>query len=769
MKLEDLSVEREIREGRGRSQSAIFWNFLKVVLKLRVKTIGFWVYIVLSLAWIYFIRLFSRGPVLEITPYNISALEPSIDIDPKDYFFAMLNNSFGMMPKNAYTQYLAEQFLSYPVNRTINYFKDSSEMNKYFSSKKNGYFSFVFPEDVLNNLKKLSVELRIDNIPGFSANMISGFLMDGTLEYNGHSVAFSSEYADYSETGKKDLFNDGNEANYASLLGLSIICLILRSALQMIELRELKLFLLLTISGAREIVLWLSLFLIDLFFIIPHSLAIAIMINQCKATYQTSLTLVMAYSLINNLAVYFFLVFFISLIPRTSFFKYVSIICFVAAIFIPVSQIFAFKPTTNKLTIRTLSILFPQFCPFLFYQNVEYAKYLNRTLTWDTLSTGLIIETGTVMSFGLYTMLIYVFLFLVCLLMNPRSSGVPPIGWANIFKSQYWKKLFSFSSKQIDSSIVSKDEPLIRIDKITKTYKGTFLTRALNEISFDIKNGEVIVLIGPNGSGKSTLLNSMTGSIEADSGNLYLSGQYIDTGFSELQNHIGITFQDNVFFPTLSVIDHLRFFGRIRGVNGEVLENQIQSLTSSLDFSSSLTSLAGSLSGGQKRKLCISIAFIGNPAIVILDEPTAGIDVSTRQTIWKSLSQYKDTTVIVSSHSLEEAESVSSRIFVMKSGDLVFTGTSSELRRAYNCGYRIAALGKDADIDALLSYVQRTIPEASRDSERKDSVLIQVDDRVVDILEDLVTRLDQFRIESINVTAEALEHVLLRLIADEEK
>lgn len=762
--MDDLSFENKINDFKGRSQLVVFWDFLCVLLKLRVRTIAFWIYIALSLAWIYIIRLFDNNLKFVVLPYKKVTFEHMLVPDLKDVFLIMMNNSFGMIPKNNYTQYLAE-YLTYPINRTINYFKDLSEMNRFHENMKDGYLSFILPNNILYNLKKLVIKLRMDSLGFFSANMLGVMIMDGTLKYMGNDIIINADFSNISQTGKIENFM---ESGYASLLGLSIVCLILRSALQIIELREFKLFLLLTISGARERVLWLALFVLDFMFMIPHSIIIAIMINQCSRAHGTSPTLVFVYSLVNNLAVYFFLIFIVSLTPKTTYSKYISILCFISAIFIPISQVYAFKPTTSKSTISTLSIIFPQFCPYLFYQNVDYSKYLNRTLSWSTLRTGLIIETKTTIIFSIYTILIYFFLFILCILMNPRSSGVPPIGWKNLFKLQYWKKLLNLSSLKLDTVIISNDQPLIKIEKICKTYRGSSVTRALKEVSFSIQNREVIVLIGPNGSGKSTLLNSMIGSIEADSGNLFLSGQFIDTGFAELQNHIGITFQDNVFFPTLSVIDHLRFFGSIRGVSGNELEYQIQFLTSSLDFGTSLNSLAGSLSGGQKRKLCISIAFIGNPAIVILDEPTAGIDVSTRQTIWKSISQYKDTTVIVSTHSLEEAESVSSRIFVMKYGDIVFKGTSSELRRAYNCGYRITALGHNVDIDALLYYIRRMIPEANKDTERNDSVLVQVDDRIVNLLEDLVPKLDQFNIQSLNVTAEALEQVLLRLIADED-
>ena len=316
--MDDLGFENKINDFKGRSQLVVFWNFLSVLLKLRARTIAFWIFIALSLAWIYIIRLFDNNLKFVVLPYNKATFEQMSIPDPKDVFFIMMNNSFGMIPKNNYTQYLAEQYLTYPINRTINYFKDLSEMNQFHKNKKDGYLSFVLPNNIQNNLKKLAIQLRMDSMGFFSANTLGAMIMDGTLKYMGNDIIINADFSNISQTGKIENFM---ESGYASLLGLSIVCLILRSALQIIELREFKIFLLLTISGARERVLWLALFVLDFVIMIPHSIIIAIMINQCSRAHGTSPTLVFVYSLLNNLAVYFFLIFIVSLTPRTTYSK----------------------------------------------------------------------------------------------------------------------------------------------------------------------------------------------------------------------------------------------------------------------------------------------------------------------------------------------------------------------------------------------------------------------------------------------------------------
>jgi len=299
------------------------------------------------------------------------------------------------------------------------------------------------------------------------------------------------------------------------------------------------------------------------------------------------------------------LLFITSLITRADNFKYILLSFIVLGAMLPSLHLAFFDSNTDKSIIKMLMLITPQIQESIFYENIMYELYMNRTLTFSTINNGFLIETSEIFSQSIFSIILYFFLFILMILMNPRNSGSPKIGWKNIYKLSYWKRLCQKRSIFRVDSVSNCDSPLISVDKINKIYQGTFKTHALNNVCFDVYQGEVIVLIGPNGSGKSTLLNSMTGSIEASSGDLYISGQHMEAGFSEMQSIIGICFQDNVFFPTLTVRDHLEFFGRIRGASDSMLFSQIEKLSSSLDFRSSLDSQASTLSGGQKRKLCI--------------------------------------------------------------------------------------------------------------------------------------------------------------------
>jgi len=332
-----------------------------------------------------------------------------------------------------------------------------------------------------------------------------------------------------------------------------------------------------------------------------------------------------------------------------------------------------------------------------------------------------------------------------------------------LFSASFWKA-FCSKSVQITSNTVKAGRSAIKIEKIKKTYYGIPTVHALNKVSFKVKAGEVIILIGPNGCGKSTLINSMTGSIIADSGKITIFGK--PATFRDMQRFIGICFQDNIFFPKMSVYKHLVLFGKIRGATQQQIEEQIDLFTEQLELDTCLRSKAKDLSGGQKRKLCIALAFIGSPAFVILDEPTAGIDASARQTIWKTISTFHKTTSFISSHALEEAESVCSRLFAMSEGRLVFQGTPNHLREQYHCGYIFHPVGESCDYNAILNFIKGYMPDSMIDPERADQIRMPMSRDIARMLTDMRPHLSEFRVDSYTIISEAIEDVLLRLISN---
>jgi ABC-type multidrug transport system ATPase subunit len=151
-----------------------------------------------------------------------------------------------------------------------------------------------------------------------------------------------------------------------------------------------------------------------------------------------------------------------------------------------------------------------------------------------------------------------------------------------------------------------------------------------------------------------------------------------------------------------------------------------------------------------------------------MDEPTAGVDVQARQVIWKTIAALKDTTTLVTSHALEEAEAVSSRLFIVAGGRLPFSGTSTELREQFNCGYVLRIERDDGDAAALLPLVSRSVPEARVTEERKDTIAFPVSAGIPQLLRELEAAKESLGVRSYALCVEQLEDMLLKLIMTEE-
>ena len=252
----------------------------------------------------------------------------------------------------------------------------------------------------------------------------------------------------------------------------------------------------------------------------------------------------------------------------------------------------------------------------------------------------------------------------------------------------------------------------------------------------------------------------MSGSIPLTNGKIYLE----DSSYGKTNKNLGIVFQDNVIYKHLSIREHLEIFGRIRGLDEQVLQESIDFFCDNLQLKEMLPNRAGDLSGGQKRKLCIAMSLLGNPPIIMMDEPTAGVDVQARQLIWKSISNLKNSTCIITTHALEEAEAVSSRIFVVSKGKIPFIGTSTELRSKFKCGYNISFVCEKSRMDDIFEEIKKFAPDAVMNEEKENSVMVPVTSKISDLLIYLDDNDEKLGIERYTFTIEQLEDTLLRII-----
>jgi ABC-type multidrug transport system ATPase subunit len=352
--------------------------------------------------------------------------------------------------------------------------------------------------------------------------------------------------------------------------------------------------------------------------------------------------------------------------------------------------------------------------------------------------------------------IVYFILFVLSNLMKDRDFGAPPLHWREIFNGNAWRRLFRRKPKTLSSFA----DLFIQVDHLSKIYKGERDVVALTDVSFSINRGEVIVVIGPNGAGKSTLMNILSGAIQPTHGTLRLACGPPTKRFADIQQYLGVCFQDDVLISLLSIREHFELFGRFRRMSDIAIVESLSFFADTLQLNMMLDTLAGDLSGGQKRKLCIALSLLGHPQIVIMDEPTAGVDVQARQQIWKTICSLTGTTTIVTSHALEEAEAVSSRLFVIAGGRMPFSGTSTELRNASNCGYILRIEG---DIEKVLRLARRHVRTA-RMHQRGDAIEMPVCKEIPEFMREFEAMKAELGVASSSFAVEHLEDVMLKLI-----
>ena len=210
------------------------------------------------------------------------------------------------------------------------------------------------------------------------------------------------------------------------------------------------------------------------------------------------------------------------------------------------------------------------------------------------------------------------------------------------------------------------------VESVSKSFGDTV---ALDDLSMQVHAGESLGLLGPNGAGKSTLISLLTGTRRADTGTVTIFGG--DPTSPDSRRRLGVTPQATALPVTLRVREVFAFVGAHFGTTQEHLDE----LAASFDLADLLEKQCGSLSGGQQRRLMVALALVGDPELVILDEPTTGLDVESRDRLWARLRRYRDEggTLVITSHYLAEIEALASRVLVVDHGRVIADGTVRQI------------------------------------------------------------------------------------------
>ena len=303
---------------------------------------------------------------------------------------------------------------------------------------------------------------------------------------------------------------------------------------------------------------------------------------------------------------------------------------------------------------------------------------------------------------------------------------------------------------------------MIEIKDVTKSYGRQ---KVLQNVSFEIMEGELFGLLGPNGAGKSTLIDILTGIQSMDSGEIFINGKSIKTDKVEIRKHLGLVPQDIALLEELNAVDNLEYFGGLYGLAGQELKSQIEKLLEVAGLTDKKKEKVKNYSGGMKRRLNIAVAMLHNPSILILDEPTVGVDAQSRQHIFDYIQSLAEqgTTILYTSHYMEEIETLCKRVFILDLGEEVAYGTKEEVKKL---------VGHTQTVSLTLDRVPAGFDEVLKNSENGiqfvtvdgQDMSLTIDQTIFSMMK-LIEQVEQAQlvIKSVNVKETTLEEAFLQL------
>lgn len=253
---------------------------------------------------------------------------------------------------------------------------------------------------------------------------------------------------------------------------------------------------------------------------------------------------------------------------------------------------------------------------------------------------------------------------------------------------------------------------IIEISHLVKTFGEL---RAVDDLSFTVARGELFAFLGVNGAGKSTTISIMCGTQSKDSGTVILDGKNVDTDMAAITAKIGVVFQSSALDGCLTVKDNLFVRAALYGITGEAAKKRITELEELLGFGDYFNRTLGKLSGGQRRRIDVARALIHKPEILILDEPTTGLDPQTRKTLWEVIDNCRKRdgmTVFLTTHYMEEAADAD-HVVILDHGKIVAQGTPLELKNKYT-GDFITVYNANEQAIAALGLKYESIRDAVR-------------------------------------------------------
>ncbi|KAL3285989.1 hypothetical protein HHI36_000503 [Cryptolaemus montrouzieri] len=448
----------------------------------------------------------------------------------------------------------------------------------------------------------------------------------------------------------------------------------------------------------------------------------------------------------------------------------VGIVAWILSYTIPDSLISTSKLSKN---IKLLLALFPNMCLSYGYKSISVYEAREIGVNWTNLfepggETSDEITMGSVWIMFLVDILFYMLITLYISNVFPGPYGIPRPWNFPVF---YLRKLLSSrnritngdGSEPLESSD-SYSENGIEIKHLRKKFGNTV---AVNDLSMNIKKNQITVLLGHNGAGKTTTMSLITGMINYNKGKIMVYNHDIKNEEKEVRKLMGLCPQHNLLFNDLTVYEHLVLIGGLKGSSRQDVEEEAAYLLNVLKLEKKKNSMVSCLSGGMKRKLCLAMAVIGHSQVLILDEPTAGMDPESQREVWNLLLKWRGTkTILISTHYMDEADALADWIAIMANGEKQCFGTPMELKDQFKTGYHLSLMLIGSEhLEEITHTVLDVIPKAKRKEKHGNNVIyilpIEEKRNFAKLLNVLELRKGDLKINNISINITTLEDVFL--------
>lgn len=306
---------------------------------------------------------------------------------------------------------------------------------------------------------------------------------------------------------------------------------------------------------------------------------------------------------------------------------------------------------------------------------------------------------------------------------------------------------------------------------LTKKYDGVL---AVDQLNLDIYEGEIFALLGHNGAGKTTTISMLTGMIPVTSGDMKVRNLLLSNDLEKIRKILGVCPQQNILYPDLTPDEHLYLFSIFKGQTDKTeIAKEINDKLDEIMLKEQRDNQVKNLSGGQKRKLSLAIALIGGSQVILLDEPTSGMDLNARRHMWEMLKNNKSGRIIIlTTHYMQEADNLADRIAILSHGKLKCCGSSLYLKNKYGVGYYLT-LVKQPNVASpqhtalIVNFISNYIPDAKLTSDVHAEISFQLPlssaSRFDAFFTDLDLKKDELNIRNYSVSVTTLEEVFINV------